>query len=125
MYQIAFDPTSNASDWTDVFQVLGDDNAVSNIYDDGWTVTVSLFQLPHGTRNAWDYGGSAIASPILTASTANGTVTVNANDALEWTFTAAQMGRLNAGAYGVGILATKNDQTVQLALGALPVIQGY
>lgn len=124
MYLIKFDEVSNAADWSDVWQVLGEDGVASDIYADGWTVTVKVARLPPFARSWSEYGGAINTSTVLTASTADGTVTVNSDDALAWTFTAAQMANLCPGPYAVGGLATKDGQTVQLFLGTLPVIQG-
>ena len=124
MYLIRFDQQSNAADWTDNWQVLGEDGAVSDIYADGWAVTVKVALPPPFARSWGDYSGCINGSTVLTASTADGTVTVNSDDALEWRFTAAQMATLHDGTYAVGCLATKDGQTVQLFLGTLPVIQG-
>lgn len=124
MYLVKFDEASNAADWTDVWQVLGEDGVASDIYGDGWTVTVKVAQLPPFARSWGDYQGAINSATVLSASTADGTVTVNNDDALQWTFTASQMASLCSGAYAVGCLATKDGQTVQLFLGTLPVIQG-
>jgi hypothetical protein len=124
MYLIKFDEVSNAADWTDVWQVLGEDGVPSDIYADGWTVTVKVARLPAFARSWSEYSGALNTSTVLTASTADGTVTVNGDDALVWTFTAAQMANLAPGPYAAGGLATKDGQTVQLFLGTLPVIQG-
>jgi hypothetical protein len=124
MYLVKFDEVSNAADWTDVWQVLGEDGVASDIYADGWAVTVKVARLPPLARSWSEYGGALNTSTVLTASTADGTVTVNGDDALVWTFTAAQMANLCPGPYAVGGLATKDGQTVQLFLGTLPVIQG-
>jgi hypothetical protein len=123
MYHLKFDEQSNAADWIEAFQVLGDDGGVSDIYADGWAVTVKVAAIPPSMRGAANYG--LLANPILTASTDDGSVIVSADDALQWTFTALQMSQLTPGAYLVGCLATKaNNPTVQLFLGTLPVIQG-
>ena len=123
MYMIRFDETSNAADWVDSWQVLGPDGVPANIYADGWVVTINIAALPPNIGHA-NYGSWFSGSVILTASTASGTIVVTADDALEWTFTAAQMATLCPGAYAVGCLATKAGQTVQLFLGTLPVVQG-
>lgn len=124
MYHLKFDETSNAQAWIDSFQVLGEDGAVSDILADGWTVTVKIAALPPQSRNSWDYG-ALNTSAILTASSADGTVVIGDTDAMQWTFTADQMGQLGPGPYLIGGLATKASfPTTQLFLGTLPVIQG-
>lgn len=123
MYAVIFDEQPNSADWNAAWQVLGDDGVAEDIYGDGWTVTIKLARLPRGYRYPSDYG-AVLSSPDLTGSTTDGTITVNDYDALTWTLTAAQMGQLCAGAYAVGLTATKDGQTVQLLLGTLPVIEG-
>lgn len=124
MYLLKFDQQSNAADWIDNWQVQGEDGVASDIYADGWTVTVKIAALPPFARSWGDYSGALNRSPLLTTSTADGTVIVNGDDALQWTFTAAQMATLCDGSYAVGCLATKDGQTVQLFLGTLPMLQG-
>lgn len=122
MYIVQFDPTSNAADWIDGWQVLGPDGVPEDIYDLGWEVTIRLARLPRGAGVSDYYG--CLSSPQLTGSTSDGTITVNDQDALEWTFRAERMRGLTAGSYAVGVIATKDGQTVQILLGNLPVIQG-
>lgn len=126
MYFVTFDEQPNSADWEDGWQVLGEDGVPEDIYADGWTVTIRVARLPRGCRSACDYGFdySGFYSPDLTGDTNDGTVTVNGDDALVWTFPASSMRGLCSGSYAVGLIATKDDQTVQLLLGTLPIIQG-
>lgn len=123
MYAISFDEQANSADWTGIWQVLGDDGVAENIYGDGWTVTIKVARLPQGCRYPSDYS-ACLSSPDLTGSTSDGTVTVNGDDALTWTFTATQMSTIAAGSYAVQLIATKDGQTRLLLLGTLPVIAG-
>lgn len=126
MYAVIFDEQANSADWSGdnaTWQVLGDDGVAEDIYGAGWTVTIKVARLPRGARYPSDYG-AALSSPDLTGSTADGTITVNDEDALTWTFTAAQMGNLCGGAYAVQLVATKDGLTRLLLLGTLPVIEG-
>lgn len=123
MYVVTFDDQANSVDWVDGWQVLGDDGVAEDIYGDGWTVTIKVARLPSGCRYPSDYY-ACLSSPDLTGSTSDGTVTVNDDDALTWTFTAEQMNALAAGSYAVQLTATKDGQTRLLFLGTLPVIAG-
>lgn len=125
MYHVTFDAQPNSADWSAGWQVLGDDGVAEDIYSDGWTVTIRLSRLPQGIRSALDYGFDyGFSSYQLSGDTDDGTITVNGDDALIWSFPATSMRALCAGSYAVGLIATKDDQTVQLLLGTLPVIQG-
>lgn len=124
MYHVTFDEQSTLADWSGdnaTWQVLGDDGVAEDIYGDGWTVTINVARLPQGCRYPSDYS-ACLRSPDLTGSTTDGTITVNDDDALTWTFTAAQMGQLCIGSYAVSLVATKDGLTRLLLLGTLPVI---
>ena len=124
MYHVKFDDQSNAADWVDNWLMLDETGEPANIYDDGWQITVKISAMKQPANHASRHGAEASPHALLTASTADGTVTINAQSAIEWRFTAAQMSGLPHGAYSVGCLATKAGQTVQIFIGVLPVIQG-
>lgn len=130
MYDVKFDAQPNTADWTGGWQVLGEDGEPEDIYADGWAVTIRVARLPRGCRSACDYGfpdaaGCAgYSGYALSGDTDDGTLSVNDDDAIIWTFPASSMRGLCAGSYAVGLIATKDDQTVQLMLGTLPIIQG-
>lgn len=125
MYAVTFDEQPNSADWSDNWQVLGEDGLPEDIYSAGWTVSIRVAPLPRGCRCAWDYGfPSTYSNYVLSGDTADGTITVNGDDVLIWSFPASRMRGLCAGSYAVGLVATKGGQTVQLLLGTLPIIQG-
>lgn len=124
MYTLRFDEQSNAADWVDHWQIIGENGEPANIYADGWAVKVRINTTPRASRSGHYYGGADQSGEFLIASTDDGTLTVNSDDALEWRFTASQMSQLPPGAYAVSCIATKAGQTVQLFLGTLPIIQG-
>lgn len=110
---VAFDEASNAADWSGSWQALDQGGSPLGIYGDGWTITVKISPLPAGS------------SPLLTATTADGSVAVSASDVITWEFTSEQMATLAPGTYQTGCLAAKaGEPTVQLFLGRLPIIQG-
>ena len=66
-------------------------------------------------------------NPVMTASTANGKITIVATGVFQWFFTVTDMrGLWEAKTYQIGITITSPDgtETQQLAVGYLPIVDG-
>jgi hypothetical protein len=112
MYHIQFPPQSNRASWLFVGQITDwDDNPID------LTGCSLLFHVQ--ATDEFPYPG-------LTASTANGRLTIVGLGTFRWFFTLADMQGLNPIQYQTGLTLTNDDgsQTVQLATGPLAIYDG-
>jgi hypothetical protein len=111
MYEVLFKPQSNQASW-----------AFSGMITDmeGQPIDLSACSMVFAVRRK-NRGGHH-----LVASTENGKITYPALGVFHWFFTEGEMGGLSAGTYATGLTITNDDgtQTVQLSVGALPVVDG-
>jgi hypothetical protein len=110
MYHITFPAQSTRASWVFIGQITDlDDNPVN------LTGCSLVFHI--GTIDQW---------PMLTASTANGKLTIVDTGTFRWFFTRSEMASLSPMQYNTGFTLTNNDgtQTIQLAVGPLPIIDG-
>lgn len=64
-------------------------------------------------------------SVVLSGSLSGGEIELLDDDEIfRWTFTASQMSALCAKTYSVGIIATQDEETIQILVGTLPVLDG-
>ena len=111
MYGGSFDSQSNRADWEgSIYLYDGDVGADEYIDLTGCTVTLSL-------RNERD-------GLELSATTDDATITFPDNGYISWVFTASQMASLCPGTYKVGIRISRDDKTMQLLIGTLPIVEG-
>lgn len=61
---------------------------------------------------------------VLSGSLTGGEVSVPDTGVFRWEFTAAQMRTLCSKTYEVGCTLTENDETIQLIIGRVPVLDG-
>jgi hypothetical protein len=101
-------PTSNREDWTVFYELT--DGETGELID--------LSGVDEITVHVRDKHGRS-----LTATLGSG-VTVVDTGVFSWTFTEAQMRTLQAKTYEVGCTLKSEDQTVQLLIGTLPVLDG-
>lgn len=126
MIRGAFRPITTRQSFSDAIEIFSD---LDDTYFDltGSTVQVSIAaQWP-----AWwgdDYGfplsGGVYPRPLLTCTTADGTITNPAIGVYVFTFTPARIATLWPGQYVVGINISRNGYTAMLALGDLSVLDG-
>jgi hypothetical protein len=110
MYHVTFPARSNRASWGYVGQITDmDDNLID------LTGTSIVFQIS-------DKDGC----PRLTASTENGKLSVVGLGMFQWFFTLQDMQGLCLGTYQTGLTLTTADgqQTEQLSVGPLPIIDG-
>ena len=104
----SFPPVSNAADFLCDIEVV-DDETDDVIDISAATITVAIHQ---------------DGSPVLTATTGNGKITLPADGTFRFTFTADEMGGLCATTYRIGVMIELDDVKYQLLLADLPVIEG-
>jgi hypothetical protein len=119
-------PASNRADWIETCMVLDNDTgdpidlSVASI-----TMTViNSKRNPNAYMNSGYYGRYDPGVIILRGSTGTGEIVVVDLGTFQWHFTAAQMNSLPQGEYSIGIRLTQDDQTMQLVIGALSVMEG-
>lgn len=114
MYQGSIAPISNRADWPDshAFELYDDDD---NSVIDLTTATAITLEI-----REQDY-----CRPVLSASLANGDLTLQGTDTfIPSGWTASRLGCLCAGEYDIGCIAVVNGKTIQLIIGTLPVLEG-
>jgi hypothetical protein len=112
MYHITFPEKSNRESW--VFVGLITDLNDTPIDIDGCSL-VFRARPP-----------SNVTGPGLDASTELGNLVISGAGQFQWVFTLAEMRCLCPGTYSTGLTLTSSDgvQTMQLAYGPLPIIDG-
>jgi hypothetical protein len=106
---ISFPPTSNRATWIFTGQIMdASDNSLLDL-----TGLTFVFEIR-------DQSGCA----RLQASTANGKFTIISTGLFRWEFTESDMRTLGYGTYDTGLTMANADQTVQLSVGPLPIVDG-
>jgi hypothetical protein len=124
MYHVTFPPQSNRASW--IFVGL-----ITDLNDNPIDISscTMVFQIspkrPGGDFYSNQYHDT-YSGAGLTASSANGKLTVIDLGKFQWFFTLQDMQSLCAGTYDTGLTLTNNDgtQTVQLSVGPLPITDG-
>jgi hypothetical protein len=119
---------SNRADWIDTVQVLDDDTGEPiDLSTCSITMTVTNRRR---NPNAYRYGMGGYYGPlyldliILTGSTASGEITVVDLGTFQWHFTAGQMNNMPQGEYIIGVRITQDDQSIQVMIGTVIVMEG-
>lgn len=111
MYIGALDPVSNKATWIVLYELK----------DDETDELIDLSSVDEITVQVRD----SRKSMILSATLSGGSVEIVDTGVFKWTFTASQMSTLAASrTYEVGCTIKKEEETVQLLIGTLPVING-
>ena len=102
----ALNPVSNKATWVAQFELT--DAGADELIDlsDVDTITVSIRD-PQTKNQMLTTTGTVIDTGVF-----------------GWTFSATQMGTLCAKTYEVGCTLTKDDETLQILIGHLPVLDG-
>lgn len=112
MFTGPLDPVSNRATWTEQVRAIDTETGEAMSLTDAQEITVEI-------RRQRD------CRPSLSASLTGATVSLIDSDlAFEFTFTADQMRTLCAGTYDIGCTVKINDETDQLIIGTLPVLDG-
>jgi hypothetical protein len=110
MYDLQFFATDDA-DWAQAVELIDADT--NGALADAATATFELQVHEHG------------CGPVLSASTAAGTITMPDSTTIQWRFTQAQMSALDISVtYKVGCRMTTDAGTIQLFTGSLALVGG-
>lgn len=104
-------PTSNKQDWSESISLTDDETDEAIDLSDVDEITIEVRNPLNGCTE-------------LSGTMTGGEISIIETGVFSWSFTAAQMGNLCPRAYEVGCIITKDDQTIQLLIGQLPVIDG-
>lgn len=114
MFHGSLDPVSNRATWSENFQLLdsetGDPISLSAV--DEITLEVRNVETQYAVLTATKTGGDIIVVGAATDGT------------FQWRFEASQMRALDARTYEVGCTIEQDDDTVQLLIGYVPVLDG-
>lgn len=77
-----------------------------------------------GTQIVFAISCKDYCQPLLVATTENGKILFPDSFTYQVTFSLAEMRRLCAGTYDVGVTATRGGFTTQIIIGTLPVLDG-
>lgn len=110
MYIGALPPVSNRASWK-LLQEVVDDDTSELVSLSGLTITVEVIDPLDCTT-------------VLSATTANGKVTIVDTGTFQAAFTRDEMATLCARTYQVGVTLADSDDTVQIIIGTLPVLNG-
>lgn len=109
MYQISFPPTSNRATWIFTGAITdASDNSLLDLSD----LTI-VFEVV-----------DQFGCQKLLATTDNGKLTVIDTGLFRWEFSKTEMETLCAGTYQTGMTMANDDQTSQLSVGPLPIVEG-
>lgn len=114
MFFGTIDPASNRATWSESFELIdsetGDPISLSAVDE----ITLEVRDMEsHGAVLSGSYTGGEI---VIVGAATDGT--------FQWRFEAAQMRGLCARTYEVGVTIESDDDTVQLLIGYLPVLDG-
>jgi hypothetical protein len=110
MLHAVFDPVSNREDWVNTSEVRDQDN---NLVD----LTTATIVVELRDKNA--------KRVLLSAKTADNTITIPSTGFFAWTFGVSQMRSLDASvAYEIGCTIQLNGITHQYFRGSVPVLDG-
>ena len=132
MYFGNLDTVSNRADWQEAV-VLTDEETGDLIDISLCRVTLTLRTLrarpnasatvPMGTYG-YGFGMGEAGVVMLTGSTDTGEITLPDVGTFMWTFPAASMSNLPAGAYELGVRISQDTRTAQLIVGQINVVEG-
>lgn len=110
MYTGSLAAVSNREDWIAVSPLIDDDGAEVTLTD----ASFELFICREGCPT----------TPVLTASTDNGKITLPSTTTFQWAFTPDDMGTLCAGTYDVFLRVTIDDVVTQIMSASVPIVEG-
>lgn len=109
MYQISFPQTSNDATWIFTGQITDASN--------GDLLDLSDLSFVFAIEDARD-------CQKLIASTDNGKFTIVSLGIFRWEFSKSEMQTLCPGTYDTGLSMSNDDQTIQISVGPLPIVDG-
>lgn len=110
MILVTLEPVTNRQTWTDQCEVRDEDDVLIDLS----AATIVLGVRDKNTKDA-----------VLTAKTADGTITIQTTGVFEFSFTETQMRTVCASkAYEVGCTIELNGATMQFFIGTISVLDG-
>lgn len=101
---------STKGDWRDAFLLIDEEtNEALDLTDCDVTFNVTP---------------KTCESAILSGSTTGGEIILPDTGYIEWTFAASRLSNIAAGTYDVGVVITRDDETLQLFLGTITIERG-
>lgn len=120
---------TNKADWSTAIQI--NDKATGTPVDltgDSFSLALRLRQGNSG-QNAWPNSASyydwSASAPDLTGSTATGEITNPSVGILQVYFPVGRIQSLRPGTYDLGLTVTNGVFTMQVAIGTLPIVDGF
>lgn len=110
MYTGTLAAVSRRQDWIETSQLIDDDN-------EEITLTSATFEMHVCRQNDPD-------NAVLTASTANGKITLPTSTTFQWHFTPTDMAELCAGTYDVFLRVTIDGTVSQIMSASVPIVEG-
>lgn len=114
MQRDTLDPVSNKATWVQDYTLFDEETGDAIDLDGTTEITIAVRDARTGV--IWLTGTYTGGEVTIVGDTTDGT--------FEWEFSADQMGALCALTYEVGLTLEIEDQTIQLLIGRLPVLDG-
>lgn len=110
MYTGSLAAVSNREDWIAVSPLIDEDGEEVTLTD----ATFEMFICRPGCPD----------NAVLTATTANGKITLPSTTTFQWAFTPTDMAVLCAGTYDVFLRVTIDDVVTQILSASVPIVEG-
>jgi hypothetical protein len=110
MYTGSLGTVSNKEDWIGISPLIDEDNTEVTLTD----ATFEMFVCSQNDPN----------TAILTASTANGKITLPTTTSFQWAFTPGDMDDLCAGTYDVFLRVTIDSVVTQILSCSVSIVEG-
>ncbi len=127
LYQATLPPLTNRESWTQII-ALTDADTGDPVDLTGATIQFEVRPARHHHNTSGYggfYGGDGVGDgPILSATTANGAITVLDTGVFQAYFSETQMRGLRPGTYDVGCTISRDVDTRQVLVGHLPILNG-
>lgn len=111
MYETMLQPVSNRADWTGSFAMIDDET--EDVITDVDGLSISMTVRDRRTH-----------CPVISASSENGLIVYDGQGVFSWSVPRSQMTAICAGSYEIGITISRDNQTSQMLVGTLPIVNG-
>lgn len=123
MIRGAFPPVTTRQTLSDVIELISSEDGTS-INLTGCTAKVAMISADYAPAPGW-WGGPNYYDRLLRAPSIDATVTIlEEAGGINFVFTTDQMRTLCPGQYRLAATVTRDDYTVQIILGDIPVLDG-
>lgn len=132
MYEGSLTPRTNRESWTQQVTIIDPDNGdLWDLVGNGiTTIEVEIRRITGRSGGSMvpyydSCGANSNGGPLLTASLANGAVTIVTVGVFQFYFSETQMSSLRAETYGVGCTISNGVDTKQILRCRLPILTGW